>query len=200
MCGSSLESEREMKPERARGRGNYLEQIYKSSCLDGEKTIIIRYASGIADKNALVWVSCDCGFFKFVSEWALANVGSSSILHCNGNPPYVKNPRYIGMACKHIYHAASHLRPSKKRKASLSGPDETDIDTAALDDAVHLALLLLSRAPVERRAMEQDLAAVAPLHVISDVLDLLGRHGMVTTRGTLLVATVKGLEYLVSLG
>lgn len=195
MCGHELNSEEEFKPERARGKNPYLSQIYTCACLDGTKKVTVRFAAGVADKNSPVWVSCSCPYYLYYCEVAVSRVGSSSVLYSNGAIPHVRNPRMIPYLCKHLFSVASHLRPGKKRKASMS-----DIDTAALDDAVHLALLLLSRAPVERRAMEQDLAAAAPLHTIGRVIDLLGLQGFIKERGTRLEVTTKGLEYLVSLG
>lgn len=196
-CGHELNSEEEFHPQRARGKEPYLSQVYTAACLDGTKKVTIRFASGVTDKNSLVWVSCTCPYFLFYVEYALARVGSSSIIYCNGEPPYIRNPSRTPYLCKHLYSVASRIQPGKKRKASV---EMSDIDQQALEDAVHLALLLLSRAPVERRAMELDLADAAPLHVIGRVLDLLGLHGFIKERGTVLEATTKGLEYLVTLG
>lgn len=194
-CGHQLDEEMEFHPQRAKGKNPYLAQVYTSHCLDGDKQVSIRFASGVTDKNSLVWVSCTCPYWLFYCEYAVARTGSTDILYCNGEPPYIRNPKRVPYLCKHLYSVASRIQPGKKRKASMS-----DIDQDALDDAVHLALLLLSRAPVERRAMEQDLADAAPLHVIGRVLDILGLQGFIKERGTVLEATTKGLEYLVSLG
>ena len=52
--------------------------------------------------EAKVVVDCDCDFFTFNCEYALAKKGAAVIRRSNGEPPDVKNPRYIPYCCKHL--------------------------------------------------------------------------------------------------
>ena len=49
------------------------------------------------------WVSCDCGNFKYVWEFALTKHGASSIKYSNGQPATKTNPKNIPGVCKHLY-------------------------------------------------------------------------------------------------
>lgn len=57
------------------------------------------------DKNSPLWVTCDCAFFLYNCEVALARAGSSSVIHSNGKRPVVTNPKLIPYVCKHVYRA-----------------------------------------------------------------------------------------------
>lgn len=63
--------------------------------------------------SAPAWVSCTCAFFLYRCEFALARVGSSSIVHSNGQPARHTNPRNIPYVCKHVYRALKHLLATK---------------------------------------------------------------------------------------
>jgi hypothetical protein len=54
-------------------------------------------------KFAPTWVHCSCPWFCFVCEFALAKLGSSLIVNCNGRPPRITNPRRLPVVCKHIW-------------------------------------------------------------------------------------------------
>lgn len=49
-----------------------------------------------------VVVDCDCEFFTFNCEWALAQKGAAVIRRSNGEPPDARNPKYVPMCCKHL--------------------------------------------------------------------------------------------------
>ena len=53
-----------------------------------------------------VWVSCDCEWFLYTCEVALAKYGCTDIMHSNGVFPIVRNPRMVPMLCKHLIAAA----------------------------------------------------------------------------------------------
>lgn len=195
-CGHTLESEQDFKPQRAKGKNPYLEQVYTAHCLDGPRQVTIRFQAGVSDKNSLVWVSCSCPFWLFTCEYSVSQVGSSSIIYCNGQPPYVRNPRYIPYLCKHLFACASRVVPKKRRDASfelLAAEDDL------FGDAVHLALLVLSRADSTQENLEQDLADVVPLHTIREVLSRLRLQGWVSVQGEAYRVTPDGLRYLLSL-
>ncbi len=49
-----------------------------------------------------VLVTCDCGNYTFVWEYANTVNGASRIKHCNGQPPIVTNPTFRPGLCKHL--------------------------------------------------------------------------------------------------
>ena len=59
----------------------------------------------VKDEDAPLWVSCDCGFFLYRCEVALARRGSSSIVYSNGKRPVHTNPRMVPYVCKHAIRA-----------------------------------------------------------------------------------------------
>lgn len=54
-------------------------------------------------KYAPTWVHCSCPWFTFVCEFALAKLGSSLIVNCNGRAPRITNPRRLPVVCKHVW-------------------------------------------------------------------------------------------------
>lgn len=61
---------------------------------------------GPPDMKTPVWVWCDCEFFKYTLEVALARVNTSSISSSNGKAPTVRNPQMLTYLCKHLMMAA----------------------------------------------------------------------------------------------
>ena len=49
-----------------------------------------------------LWVSCTCENFMYFWEYALAQIGASSILFGNGEPPVIMNPSMRTGGCKHV--------------------------------------------------------------------------------------------------
>lgn len=182
-----------MKPQQAKGKNPYLEQVYTAHCLDGAKQVVVRFQAGAPDKDSLVWVSCNCGFWCFTTEYAVAATGSTNIIFSNGQPPYVRNPKRVPYLCKHLFAVGSRLKPGKKRDAAADEPDQY------MEDAKHLGLLLLSRASSTEELLEQDLADVVPLHVIREVLSDLRRSGFVRVEGADYHITTEGLHHLLTL-
>lgn len=82
--------------------------------------------------NSPVWVSCDCEYWMFTCEFAVARYGSTAILYCNGEPPVMTNPKMMPRLCKHLFHVAHYAvkaqgtkykRPGDKApRHSLRGP------------------------------------------------------------------------------
>lgn len=66
--------------------------------------------TGVPTGNSLwkapVWVGCDCEFFLYTCEVALAKYGCSDVRHSNGAFPIIRNPRMVPMLCKHLIAAA----------------------------------------------------------------------------------------------
>jgi hypothetical protein len=73
---------------------------------------------GPPDEKTPVWVWCDCAYFTFTLETALANKGTSSIKNSNGEPPTVKNKPQDAFLCKHLYRAADWALSQTQDKAS----------------------------------------------------------------------------------
>ena len=63
------------------------------------------------DPKTFIW--CDCDFFKFNCETALALKGSSAIINSNGQLPKITNPTGKPMVCK---HCIAFLRRCRERK------------------------------------------------------------------------------------
>lgn len=60
---------------------------------------------GEDEYDSKAWVSCDCEYFKYTCEVALYNKDSSDIIHSNGEDPNIRNPKQIGILCKHLVAA-----------------------------------------------------------------------------------------------
>ena len=60
-----------------------------------------------------VLVTCDCEYFCFNCEVALAKKGASLIHFSNGEHPEVTNPRLIPSPCKHVYVALIRVLKEK---------------------------------------------------------------------------------------
>lgn len=71
------------------------------------KTYIV--LKGPVKTTTKAWVSCNCPFFLYHCEVALAKRGSSSILYSNGKLPVEKNPRLIPYLCKHLVRSVINL-------------------------------------------------------------------------------------------
>lgn len=112
--------------------GNVFEIIYKTRCLDGDHLVTLRYvgkskpgltknkpASGIPSNDSELWVSCDCKFFLFNVEYALAKHKSSDIIYSNGKRPVVKNPKEIAYLCKHVLLAVETAIKDYKKMGPL---------------------------------------------------------------------------------
>lgn len=69
------------------------------------------------------WVHCDCEYFLYNLEVALAARGSSNVITSNGNFPKVRNPRMRPYLCKHLLEAARHAwkaQPKSRRVSVLT--------------------------------------------------------------------------------
>jgi hypothetical protein len=63
-----------------------------------------------------VWVHCDCPYFTYYLEVALAARKSSTVMDSNGNYPRIRNPKFKPYLCKHAYMAA---RPAAAAQTQL---------------------------------------------------------------------------------
>lgn len=96
--------------------GEVFELRYRVQCLDGIRTVTLRFKGllkpGIAKNRdasqpypsmaSPCWVQCTCPFHKYYVEYALTQPGNSEIKYCNGNPPVIRNPSEIPYVCKHV--------------------------------------------------------------------------------------------------
>lgn len=46
---------------------------------------------------------CQCDYFTYTCEVALAKRGASQIINSNGDAPDIRNPKKVPTACKHLY-------------------------------------------------------------------------------------------------
>lgn len=63
--------------------------------------------------NARAWVSCDCPWFLYVCEVAIAKKDSTDIIHSNGARPKKTNKKMKPQICKHIVKAMSLIQKAK---------------------------------------------------------------------------------------
>jgi hypothetical protein len=66
------------------------------------------------DKNqhlfsGAIMAYCQCDYFTYTCEVALAKRGASRIINSNGAPASVRNPKHIPTACKHLYKVLETL-------------------------------------------------------------------------------------------
>jgi hypothetical protein len=94
--------------------GLYQEWIYKVKCTDGWRTTQVKLYDGIQPASRC-WVWCNCPYFKYHCEVALAHRGSSSIINSNGAPPVFTNPRQIPLICKHGYMTIIRVLKDRKK-------------------------------------------------------------------------------------
>ncbi len=59
--------------------------------------------------NGKIMVYCQCDYFTFTSEVALARKGASRILLSNGELPEVRNPRMVPTPCKHLFAVLAQI-------------------------------------------------------------------------------------------
>ncbi len=102
----ALGSREGFKRSRAKFPTYYNEQRVYSKCTDGKKSSYIRFF-GPPDLNTKVWVWCDCEYFKYYLEVALANRNASTVRSSNGAPPRIRNPEQLTYLCKHLVLAAN---------------------------------------------------------------------------------------------
>lgn len=85
--------------------GRYREFKYRTKCPDGGSgkwhRVVVRFY-GPLNVNTRVWVWCDCAYFKYNCEVALASKGSSAVVQSNGQRPRFTNPRLDPRVCKHV--------------------------------------------------------------------------------------------------
>jgi len=73
------------------------------------------------------WVHCDCEWFKFFCEVALAKRNSSAVINSNGKPPKETNPREWPYICKHLVAVLPKLQRAKFKMPRIR-PTQDDID------------------------------------------------------------------------
>lgn len=54
-----------------------------------------------------IMVTCECDYFTYVCEVALAKKGAARIKQSNGEKPEVKNPKMVPTPCKHLHKLLS---------------------------------------------------------------------------------------------
>ena len=70
----------------------------------------------IFEKGVRLKTSCDCSYFMFYCERALAEYGAADILYSNGKWPRKTNPKGIPWTCKHMIAIFKRLRSSPIRR------------------------------------------------------------------------------------
>lgn len=86
-------------------KGDFVEFLFHAWDTNGTRTIQFR----IYEKNH-TWVHCDCPWFRYNCEYALALKGSSSIINSNGSAPVRTNPTMRPQVCKHTVRCLVDLQ------------------------------------------------------------------------------------------
>lgn len=88
--------------------------------------------------NSRVYVHCNCPYFIYYLEVAVAARGSSSVINSNGQYPRVRNSDMRPYLCKHLLQAskgAMKVTPESKQPGDL---DQHEIDRllSIVDDVI----------------------------------------------------------------
>lgn len=113
--------------------------------------VVIKLFGPVKQKSdvlkAKAWVHCDCEWFQYNCEVALARIGSSDIISSTGANPKEKNPMMKPMVCKHIVSTLPKIAQIKFKKATptyLKQNPKSSLDSAiakiqrALDSALSI--------------------------------------------------------------
>lgn len=106
---------RKSSDKKAHGAPKLLAVVYSTALLDGTpKPKSRKYKAFVAGKDNTqklsvgpVIVGCQCDYFTFHCEVALAKKGAALITQSNGERPSITNPRLIPTPCKHLYKLLS---------------------------------------------------------------------------------------------
>ena len=70
---------------------------------ENHKVTVLALDNSLPLHKAPVLVSCDCGYFTFYCEVALAKKGSAVVKLSNGENPVDRNPAMLPSPCKHLH-------------------------------------------------------------------------------------------------
>jgi len=115
--------------------GSYREFKYRTKCTDGWRRVVVRFYGSLS-KHTRVWCWCDCPYFKYHCEVALASKGSSAVIQSNGQRPRFTNPRLEPRICKHVYLvialAMRKRKPGEQTKNQPSGRRQKNMTIRAV--------------------------------------------------------------------
>lgn len=103
-------------PSRRGGADEYQEFNFKVRCTDGWRKTSCRFF-GPLHVDTKVWVFCNCPYFKYHCEVALAHKGSSTVVHSNGQRPRFTNPGLEPRVCKHVYLLLALVLKKRDRRS-----------------------------------------------------------------------------------
>jgi len=100
---------------------------------DGKRRVTFKiYGKMDPDGNmtnrSKAWVHCDCPYFRYYVEVALAAQKSSDVIASNGQFPKIRNPNMRPYLCKHLWAAAPlalKLKPAHSQAAKI---EQSEID------------------------------------------------------------------------
>lgn len=93
----------------------YREFLLRVRCTDAFRKVAIRFYGPVA-VGTECWAWCDCPYFKFTCEVALAKGGSSSVVQSDGQKPRLRNPQMRPLLCKHCVLAFALAIRAQKRE------------------------------------------------------------------------------------
>lgn len=98
-------------------------KLVKATCVGDTSpryVVLQLYGDGL---KSHCWATCTCEWWLYHCEVAVDRKGSSSVIHSNGAPPKITNPKMVPSLCKHIAAAllkgGLKIKPTTTRKAGL---------------------------------------------------------------------------------
>lgn len=106
---------------------------YRTGCHDKTYVTVLGFGDYTKNLNSTVFCSCSCDHFKFVCEYALAELGASEHTYAWNQPPHIKNPNMAPQACKHILNCLDDALRRTRQFARLDKNKELEIDSPEID-------------------------------------------------------------------
>lgn len=98
--------------------------------------------------NRKIWVTCECEYFKFNCEAALAHHRTSHIRYSNGELPSTTNPSLAPVVCKHLWRLLHDvIRVEIERKSMAEDADNHQCAGSAKKPSVRKNATILSAQP-----------------------------------------------------
>lgn len=101
---------------------------------DGPRHITVRLygkMNGVGQMKVQnkAWVHCDCPYWRYHCEVAVAARGSTSVLTSTGKYPKIRNPRMTPHLCKHLLRAVQIVGKARaKRRKVTDMPDDLELE------------------------------------------------------------------------
>lgn len=106
---------------------------YKTGCSKSTYMTTIGFVDYTKNLQSSVWVSCQCDYFKYTYEYAMATKGASDHLYAWHQPPVEKNPSMLPGACKHILAILDDALRRTRQFAKLDKNRDDEVEDTDID-------------------------------------------------------------------